>query len=445
MLAARAGPAAGERGGDTAMGRCRVRTEKRGLLPSAWATAVLGVSLGGWLALAAPPANAAADGAAEALARHLRESSLLLGDPAGGRSWLEEHGLAVDLFWNHQIGLLLRDGSRGNLAHSGSADLFLRADLERLGLPFGGQVLAQVKSNYNRNVNDLAGALGEPIDDADFDSPIYVDQLWYERGFFAARLRVRAGYLDQQVSFDRNAYANNEDKQFLNTFLDNDPVVPLEIGLGAMVVAAPTGWLELAFSVADADAPLRRAEFDTAFDGTDSWTSYAEATFRGTPFRGLPGALRVGVTRDGAELPVFGRDGSTRGRLSAYLSADQRLYAEAAGGDQGLGVFARAGVTDGRVSRIERFWSAGLQYDGLLPCRDSDVLGLAFYQTVPSDRYRADVDPSFGRETGVELYYRIALTPWLALTPDLQWIHAPGGHADAPDDVVLVLRFRVQL
>jgi carbohydrate-selective porin OprB len=422
-----------------------VRTEKRGPFRSAGAIALRGAALGAWLTLAAPPGGAAADGAAETLARHLRETPLLLGDPAGGRSWLEERGLALDLFWNHQIGLLLRDGSRGNLAESGSVDLFLRADLGRLGLPFGGEVLAQVKSNYNRNVNDLAGALGEPIDDADFDSAIWVDQIWYERAFPAARLRVRAGYLDEQVAFDRNAYANNEDKQFLNTFLDNDPVVPLEIGLGAMAVLAPTGWLELAFSVADADAPLRRAEFDTAFDGADSWTSYAEATVRGAIWRGLPGTLRVGVTRDGADLPVFGRHGSTRGRLSAYLSADQRLYAEAAGGDQGLGFFARAGVTDGRVSRIERFWSAGLQYDGLLPRRAKDVLGLAFYQTVPSDRYRADVDPSFGRETGVELYYRIWVTPWLALTPDLQWIHAPGGHAALPDDWVLVLRFRVVL
>jgi hypothetical protein len=144
------------------------------------------------------------------------------------------------------VGLLLGAGGDGDLAQSGSADFFFRADLARLGVGFGGRVLAQVKANYNRNVNDDAGALGEPIDDADFDEPIYVDQLWYERDFFDDRVHARLGYLDQQVAFDRNAYANNEDKQFLNTFLDNSPTVPLEIGLGALLVVEPTRWLELA-------------------------------------------------------------------------------------------------------------------------------------------------------------------------------------------------------
>jgi porin len=380
-----------------------------------------------------------------ALGRHLAESPWLLGDPAGLRTGLEERGITLDLFWNHETGFLLGAGQDGDVAQSGSADFFVRADLARLGVGFGGRVLAHAKANYNRNVNDDAAALGEPIDDADFDEPIYLDQLWYERDFASGRVHARLGYLDQQVAFDRNAYANNEDKQFLNTFLDNSPTVPLEIGLGALLVVEPTRWLELALAAADADNPIRETGFDTAFDGADSWTSYAEATLHGGFGEGRPGALRLGVFRDGAERPVFGRGVRERGHLGLYLSADQRVWNECGDGSGGLGVFVRAGRDDPRVNRIETFWSAGFQYDGPLPGRDRDAVGLGLYQTLPSGDYRSRVDSDFTSEVGVEMYYRVQLTPWLAITPDAQWLHDPGGADDAPDAFVLALRVRVQL
>ncbi len=369
----------------------------------------------------------------------------LLGDPGGARSRLEAAGLAIDAFWNHQMGLALRRGQAGDTAQSGSFDLFLRADLERHGLGPGATALLLVKSNYNRNVNDRVGALGDPVDDADFDEAAYVDQLWLERSFAGGRLRARLGYLDQQVAFDRNAYANAEDRQFSNAALDNSLIVPLEIGLGALLVAAPTGWLELALGVADADNPIRQTGFDTAFDGADGWTWNLELALRGSPLAGRPGTLRLGGFRDGAERPVLGRGRAERGHLGAYLSADQRVWSEAGDPAQGVGLFARAGFADRHVSRIEGFWSAGLQWDGPLPGRDTDGAGLAVYQTLPSDLLRERVEPDAARETGVELYYRAQLTPWLALTPDFQWIHQPGGRRDARDAAVFLLRVRVSL
>lgn len=396
------------------------------------------LALVAWTCLAGPAASGD-------LARHLCESPTLLGNAGGARPWLDAHGVAIDLFWNHELGVLVHGDEAGLGAQSGSADLFVRADLARLGLPIGGNALLQVKSNYGRNVNDEVAALGDPIDDADFDEAIYVDQLWWERGFAGGRLRARLGYLDQQVAFDRNAFANNEDRQFLHTFLDNSPIVPLEVGIGALVVAAPARGLELAVGVADADNRVRRLGLDTAFDGTDSWTTVVEATLHGALGATRPGALRIGVFRDGEAKAVFGRDTRVRGHLGAYASADLRLLAEAGDAAQGLGLFLRAGVADGRTNRIAGFWSAGLEWTGPLPGRGRDALGAAIYLTLPSDAYRERVDPDFGRETGVELYYRVQLTPWLALSPDAQWIRHPGGSDSARDAVLFALRLRVAL
>jgi porin len=386
---------------------------------------------------------------------HLASSPRLLGDPGGLRSELDRLGIELQLFYNQYLGWKPRGGvePRDTKGHSGSYDLFALVDVEELAGWPGLDFLLHVKGQYDRNVNPDVGALSDPIDDADFDEPIYVDELWLEQAFFSDRASLRAGFLEQQTVYDRNAYANSEDRQFLSSFLDNNAVVPLPNGLGAVVLARPLPWLELATGAADADNVPRHAGFDTAFDSWDSLTGYLELTLRArlpSAAGGLPGSYRLGMFVDGREKTVFGRrDPVTgrpeqeRGHLGAWASFDQLVLRERPRSDQGLGLFARFGRADPDTNRIEWFWSFGLQYRGLLPGRDFDVLGAAVYEAIGSGRYRDEVNPDFERETGLEIYYQVALLPWLAVTPDFQYIIDPGAAGDSRNAVVAVLRLRM--
>lgn len=387
--------------------------------------------------------------------RYLERSPRLLDDPAGARSWLEDLGVSAQLFANGYLGWKIDGGasSADVVRQSASWDLIVRADLEELVGASGLVALVHVKGTSERNVNPEVGALSDPIDDADGRQPIFVDQLWLEQGLFDGRLAVRVGYLDQQTVLDRNAFANNEDTQFMATALDNDPIVPLKVGPGVTLFARPADWLELALGTADADSLPRRTNLDSAFDDLESLMGYLEVRARveWPSARGpLPGHYRVGAFLDATRKPVFGRSDPftgeprmRRGHAGVYLSFDQLLFREREDSEQGLGVFARYGHADGDVNAIEHFWSLGLAYAGPLPCRDEDVLGVGFYQSIGSARYRRERNPGFDRETGLELYYRIALLPWLALTPDLQFIAQPGGQRGARDAVVGVLRARI--
>ena len=417
--------------------------------------AACAIALAGLLAPWTPAARAASGAGAAAAsappARSLRETPRLLGDPWGARSRLESLGVSLQLFFNTYLGAKVRGGADPGdvVRNSGTYDLFTRVDLEELAGVQGLDLLAQVKGGYGRNANPQVGALSDPIDDADFDEPIYLAQLWAEQSLLGQRLRVRAGYLDQQTILDRNAYANTEDVQFMSTFLDNSPIVPLKVGLGAALFVQPVDWLELAIGTADADNQPRGSGFDTAFDGADSLMGYAELAFQlriAGPRGPLPGAYRLGAFLDGSERAVLSGDpspGAERGHAGFYLSLDQLVFRERRDDTQGIGVFARYGVADDEVNPIARFWSVGLQVEGLLPGRDADVLGLGAYQAIGSDRRRRHVDPAFDRETGVEVYYRIALLPWLALTPDVQLIENPGGSRTTGRALVLVLRARL--
>jgi len=391
--------------------------------------------------------SASAESHSVDFANHLLRSGRLIGDPGGARSTLERLGFDLQLFYNEYLsGKPSGDGANrdGVFGHSGSYDFLARIDLESLSGWRGADVLLQVKGQYDRSLNADVGALSDPIDDADFDEGIYIDQLWFQQSLFDGRLRARVGFSEQQTVFDRNEYANSEDRQFLSTYLDNNGVVPLPNGLGAMLLAVPAPWLEVALGAGDADNLPRHAGFDTFFDEIDSLTGYLEFRFR-DPLSAfdLPGNYRFGVFVDGRRLSNFRTGSRGRGHVGAYVSFDQLVWRERVDRPEGLGLFARAGYADRDVNRVSWFWSVGFESIGALPSRDRDVFGLGVYQAIGSKVYRDAINPDFDHETGIEFYYAIQAFGWLVVTPDIQYIFDPGARGVNPDALVGTLRFRV--
>ena len=87
------------------------------------------------------------------------------------------------------------------------------------------------------------------------------------------------------------------------------------------------------------------------------------------------------------------------------------------------------------------FVSGGVGGRGVIPGRPNDRYGLGFYSLIVSGDLRNQL--ILGRldtEWGMEVFYNIAITPWLQLTPDLQYIQS--GRPRVDDAVVL--GFRVQ-
>lgn len=384
----------------------------------------------------------------------------MTGDWGGARTKLEDAGIRLDVYYVHEYGVNVKGGRNANNAqkHSGTSDIFLTLDFEKLQFIRGGMLLMHARQQFGLNVNPFVGALSDPIDDADDDKSIYIDQLWYQHAFFGRKVQWRIGYLDFQTIVDRNAFANSEDIQFMNTMLDNNNVaaVPLPIGLGTAVFIDPTEWLGFVLGAADGAAQLYRDGFRTTFhDGMDFFGFFQtdlRLKFR-SPRGDLPGTYRFGTVYDPRPKAVFEPRPAgvnlppdmERDDVGFYLSFDQLLYRESPRDMQGLGVFFRYGFRHGEVNRIVHSWSAGFQYLGLIPTRNEDALGVGVYQLSSSDDFRRIRSPLFWGETGGELYYRIQLTPWLAITPDIQYIADPGGLRSARDALVFALRARIAL
>lgn len=360
------------------------------------------------------------------------------------RDHWEERGVRWDAYFLYYQGGLLRGGLDAP-AHRGSAsfDLIGRVNLERLAGLKGLDFLTHLKSTYGQNINPRVGARSQVIDDADYTEWFWIDQVWLRQSLLDRRIQLQAGYLDLQTVLDRNAYANSEDKQFMAQYLDNNnAIIPLKVGLGAALYLQPAPRWEIRFGFADADNRTRHVGLDTFFDGRDSFVWFLQTGVQ-TRLGDLPGNYRVGAYFDERAATVFGGGATQSGHAGMFLSFDQAVFNETPDGRQGLGAFVRYGWHDGDVNRFAHFWSMGFQYDGLLPGRDEDRWGAALYSVHASDRFRAAVNPGFSRETGYETYYRMQLSPWMTLTPNVQYVVNPGGSNAIEDAVAANLRLRI--
>ncbi|MDD5064038.1 MAG: carbohydrate porin [Phycisphaerae bacterium] len=339
---------------------------------------------------------------------------------------------------------------------SGSYDLELSADSEKLLGIKGGRVFVHTEGVWSKSAGIDGPSVGSAFGvngDARDRRTIDVTELWYEQSLLDETLRVRLGKMDLTcgfehhncpVSFDCSNFANDETSQFLNGALINNPTIPFpDYGLGASIHYVPAGSWYVSAAVADAQADLRETGFRTTFCGP-AYFFYIFETGITPQFESakgpLQGAYRLGLWYD--PQPKANSDSANAGRddVGFYATCDQMLIRENDDpqDSQGLGTFFRYGHADSKRNDIVDFWSFGFQYQGIFDGRDDDTLGLGFAQGFFSNYASTTYTDDY--ESALELYYNARITPWLNISPSIQYIANPGGNKAADNAVVLGVR-----
>jgi porin len=106
-----------------------------------------------------------------------------------------------------------------------------------------------------------------------------------------------------------------------------------------------------------------------------------------------------------------------------------------------LGIFARYGYADQKRNDLSSFWSAGLQYQGLLARRDEDVLAVGFARGFFSNE--AAMTFPGGSESVLESYYSVQIAPWVTVSPSIQYLANPGGSSTVADAIVVGVRAQI--
>jgi porin len=105
------------------------------------------------------------------------------------------------------------------------------------------------------------------------------------------------------------------------------------------------------------------------------------------------------------------------------------------------------GFADATSNAIEQYLGGGLVYTGLIATRPEDQLGIAIARARLGTPYRRRLalagEASDRAETNIELTYRAALTPWLTLQPDVQYVINPSGNPVLRNALLVGLRVEV--
>lgn len=284
-------------------------------------------------------------------------------------------------------------------------------------------------------------------------------EVWYGQKFNNNKGEVRVG---TQYPFVRIA-SNQPSSMFSNTafdyphFLGTTP----DLGMSVPYAAAPFG-IQLSYSFSpeiffigqlsdgfqDPSGGIENyRNLSIGLSGQEGMEGILELSYKPNQRRdstGLPGNYKAGIQFHTGRFNVnntANSESTQRGNGAIYAMGDQMLYAEPGSRTQGLTGFLKTVFTPYEdINTVEFHVAGGLTYEGLIPKRDRDVLGLAIAYTQISEGLR-DADRIAGTsvrdaETVAELIYSADIAPWWNLIGSVQYIINPGGYRDRDDALV---------
>lgn len=394
------------------------------------------------------------------------ESEHFFGDWGGARTRLKEAGIGFDSYYVANPAGNVSGGKKRGFSYVDNLYLGVTFDLERL---MGWQGATFAISGINRSGGSVTEAyVGSQYDvqQVQGGQNIFFYNLTLEQRFWDDKARFKVGRFAATDDFNTSPiyglYMNNGiDGNIRNVMfdtqipgypfatwaarlrLDPTPVVNFQIG-------AYQNWDDLFdrthnglnWSIRDDDGVIFLAQL--------GWTP--ELFKRPLPssdgksmpeMKGMPGHYWIGGSYSSWNgFSQFGKTEKTRNSYGFYAHADQMVYQEAPGSEQGLTLFVASGYYPQDNIAIMPFQvNVGAFYTGLIPGRDYDKAIVGFIHGRFGDDYARELQRSGGgnptHETVVELAYRIQLAKFAYFQPDIQFITRPGGTGNLSDAIVI--------
>ncbi len=206
--------------------------------------------------------------------------------------------------------------------------------------------------------------------------------------------------------------------------------------LGGLVILQPNPGLTITTGVADPNS--ESVDVDWYEEG--DFSLYHEWRWMARPF-GKPSLFAIGgaykdkeqatLQQDPAPAPVRTKDDD----WAVYANFTTWLVGSMME-PRNVGLYGRLGFSNGDINPIKRHISAGIAFDGMFESRPRDSIGFVAWH----DEFSSDLGVPDDSSWGFELHYRFQVTPWLQLTPDIQYLKDPGPASGADDTTVVGLR-----
>jgi porin len=256
---------------------------------------------------------------------------------------------------------------------------------------------------------------------------------------------VYAGKIDVLGGVDQDDFAGGDGTtQFVNQALIANPAFLLGLPYSSFTagVVLPREWGRMTTYVLDPQNRIR--DFFEIDDLFSQGVIVGGEIKRNTQFFDKKGDVHVGGIwkhLDQTDLrfnepppgvypqPVVPGFATLSNAYTIYVGGDQYFVQFADKPERGYGLFYRASISDGNPTPLRYFLSTGL--GGYSPVRRDrgDKFGLGWYYVGASNEFGPLPQQVFGPRdgTGVELFYSLQTTPWMSISPDVQYIKPEAG------------------
>jgi hypothetical protein len=248
------------------------------------------------------------------------------------------------------------------------------------------------------------------------------------------QLHWELGELDPRNRFMQNAFAGDENTQFIhNTFDDSSAVLWLTNGSGTTSLGLHM-WISLG---SNKQITLNWGWFNTP----GQWFNNGQFYFQ-FHWKGEVGGREMNVRLMGF-MDEFNPDLNGDGVAGGGASWDWWVTDK-------IGLFIMIAVNGGDYASVESDYSVGAQFNGLFGSRPDDVLGVAVgFTNADQDFWTATTGGELPEDTEltVELYYKyMAEGGKMQITPHVIYVMDPGGGgAGWFDDTLFIIGFRIHV
>ena len=343
------------------------------------------------------------------------------------------------------INALTNRGSGTGLYGSGRFDALLELDSTRLGLWRGGQILAHLEAENGQLPGWRGGAFWPVNTGAILPltppgqwslSSLYLRQNWGGTRLMLGKINV----IDLQ---SQNPFFGGWGiERFQNLALVLPPTGVTPVTLMAASLSQQIGELTLTAMAYD---PNDRTEntFNRLFsDGVNvslsaQWNGrlWQRSSTLGIAY--ITSSVRS-VSLEETYLPSQLRQRGLVRPDNLTLNFGHQLWRSSVRPGKGIGVYGRVGVTGGDPNPIQSSLAVGISGEGMWRSRPWDGFGIGVYRYNWTSGLSTTLLTPLRSENGLEVFYNLALTPWLSVTPNLQLIQP--ATSGAPLLTVLGLR-----
>lgn len=365
-------------------------------------------------------------------------------------------GYEVEAVYTADVWRNAHGGLRTGNAYLDNIDLALGIDGEHAWGLRGVSAYAHVL--YNNKARFSERYVGDDMTVSNIDAPeaVRLYEAWLQWAFDTPQpVSLRFGLYDLNSEFDtsdtRSLFIHSTHgvgHELAQTGQNGPSIFPVtSLGLRAAWEPAQN-WRVLAVVLDGVPGDPDRTGTHIHLSGEEGVLGVAELQWSS----GRIGKLSLGhwqYTADFADIrsteaePLPGRNDN----LGTYAALEVALGDIELPGGPNTFVFARYGVANGRINECDEFFSFGLRHRGIFALRPDDELGLAFSRANASSAARgaslATGELHDGYEAALELTYRAAVTEWLTIQPDVQYILNPGMEPSLQNSLAFGLRFEL--